>query len=181
MHFKHEERRLMIPAHIQSLIISDESIPSIVILQPSDNAPQENKQRVVPIKIGINEATQIGLALEKSKLPRPLTHELFINALSSFGARVDHILIRDVKKSTFLATITIKQENRIINLDARPSDSIALAIRQKAPIFLTQKVIDKASYPFASNNEFDEQTIKKEVTQFRQFLNNINPDDFSNK
>lgn len=171
----------MIPARIQSLIVSDESIPSVVVLQPSDNAPQEIKQRVVPIKIGINEATQIGLALEKSKLPRPLTHELFINTLSSLGARVDHILIRDVKKSTFLATITIKQESRIINLDARPSDSIALAIRQKAPIYLTQNVIDKASYPFIADNKFDEQAIKKEVTRFRQFLNQIDPNDFSDQ
>ena len=126
----------MIPVTVQTLIVSAAPSPSIIVLQPVEEIVQEGKSRIIPIWVGVNEATQMGIALEKARFSRPMTHDLFLDALTNLDAQIDHVVINDVQGATFFARLTLRQHDRLIDLDARPSDALALAVRQKAPIFV---------------------------------------------
>lgn len=167
----------MIPVKVQTLLMSQDASPSILVLSALQSEDLEVDPRFIPIWIGLPEAAQIGLALEDIRLPRPLTHDLFINAIASLDAYVDHVLITDVKASTFYATLTLRQHGHLIELDARPSDAIALAIKQNASIYVMEKVYEKASFPFKLNPEYNEQDLE----EFHEFVSNLSPDDFLNE
>lgn len=147
----------MIPVSIQTLIMTAAPAPSIVVLQPEE------------------EASQLGIALEKARFSRPMTHDLFLDALTNLDACVDHVLINDVKGATFFARLTLRQHGRLVDLDARPSDALSLATRQEAPIYIEESVLEKASFPYVfRKNPQDEE----EIAEFHEFLENIAPDDF---
>lgn len=165
----------MIPVSIQTLIMTAAPAPSIVVLQPEEEASQRRTRRIVPIWIGAAEAAQLGIALEKARFSRPMTHDLFLDALTNLDACVDHVLINDVKGATFFARLTLRQHGRLIDLDARPSDALSLATRQEAPIYIEESVLEKASFPYVfRKNPQDEE----EIAEFHEFLENIAPDDF---
>ncbi len=174
---KLQVRFFMIPVKVQTLLMSQDASPSILVLSALQSEDLEVDPRFIPIWIGLPEAAQIGLALEDIRLPRPLTHDLFINAIASLDAYVDHVLITDVKASTFYATLTLRQHGHLIELDARPSDAIALAIKQNASIYVMEKVYEKASFPFKLNPENNEQDLE----EFHEFVSNLSPDDFLNE
>lgn len=174
---KLQVRFFMIPVKVQTLLMSQDASPSILVLSALQSEDLEVDPRFIPIWIGLPEAAQIGLALEDIRLPRPLTHDLFINAIASLDAYVDHVLITDVKASTFYATLTLRQHGHLIELDARPSDAIALAIKQNASIYVMEKVYEKASFPFKLNPENSEQDLE----EFHEFVSNLSPDDFLNE
>ena len=159
----------MKPVNVQTLIVSAAPAPSILVLQPIEEPSQPGKYRIVPIWVGMNEATQLGIALEKARLTRPMTHDLFLDA------RVDHVVINDVKGAMFFARLTLKQHDRLIDLDARPSDAIALALRQQAPIFIEEDVLERASFPYVFKNAPD---AEDELADFRTFLEELAPEDF---
>ena len=138
----------MVPVNVQTLIVSTAPAPSIIVLQPVEDVTQEGKFRIVPIWVGMNEATQMGIALEYARFSRPMTHDLFLDALTNLDARIDHVVINDVKGSTFFARLTLRQHDRLIDLDARPSDALALAVRQKAPLYIEESVLERASFPY---------------------------------
>lgn len=165
----------MIPVTIHTLIMTAPPSPSVVVLQPEEEAQEMRTRRIVPIWIGTAEATQLGVALEKARFSRPMTHDLFLDALTNLDARIDHVLINAVKGSTFFARLTLRQHGRLIDLDARPSDALSLAVRQEAPIYLEESVLEKASFPyvFRKNPQNEE-----EIAKFHTFLENIAPDDF---
>lgn len=165
----------MIPVSIQTLIMTAAPSPSIVVLQPEEEATEKRTRRIVPIWIGAAEAAQLGIALEKARFSRPMTHDLFLDALTNLDACVDHVLINDVKGATFFARLTLRQHGRLIDLDARPSDALSLATRQEAPIYIEESVLEKASFPYVfRKNPQDEE----EIAEFHEFLENIAPDDF---
>ncbi len=169
----------MIPVTVQTLIVSAAPAPSIIVLRPVEEASLEGKSRIVPIWIGANEATQMGIALEKARFARPMTHDLMLDALTNLDARVDHVVISDVKGTTFFARLTLRQHDRLIDLDARPSDALALAIRQKAPLFIEQSVLEKASFPYVlRKSEPSSPESKRELDEFKRFLEGIAPEDF---
>ncbi len=168
----------MIPVTIQTLIVSSTPTPSIIVLQPDEDAYAVGKYRIVPIWIGVNEATQMGIALEKAKFSRPMTHDLFLDALTNLDAQVDHVVISDVKGSTFFARLTLRQQGRLIDLDARPSDALALAVRQKAPIYIEEHVLEKASYPYVVKKSKPDLDDELELAEFRRFLEELAPEDF---
>ncbi len=174
---KLQARFFMIPVKVQTLLMSQDASPSILVLSALQSEDLEVDPRFIPIWIGLPEAAQIGLALEDIRLPRPLTHDLFINTIASLDAYVDHVLITDVKASTFYATLTLRQHGHLIELDARPSDAIALAIKQNAAIYVMEKVYEKASFPFKLNPENTEQDLE----EFHEFVSNLSPDDFLNE
>lgn len=174
---KLQARFFMIPVKVQTLLMSQDASPSILVLSALQSEDLEVDPRFIPIWIGLPEAAQIGLALEDIRLPRPLTHDLFINAIASLDAYVDHVLITDVKASTFYATLTLRQHGHLIELDARPSDAIALAIKQNAAIYVMEKVYEKASFPFKLNPKNNEQDLE----EFHEFVSNLSPDDFLNE
>ena len=166
----------MIPVHVQTLIVSSPQAPSIIVLQPNDEEPTNGIYRIVPIWVGANEAMQLGTALEHAKFTRPMTHDLFLDALTNLDARIDHVVIYDVKKSTFYSRLYLRQHGRLIDLDARPSDSLALAIRQQAPIYLEESVLERASFPYVVRKGTSPEA---ELSEFHTFLENVTPDDFS--
>lgn len=140
----------MIPVTIQTLIMTAPPSPSIIVLQPEEEATQQRTRRVVPIWIGTAEATQMGIALEKARFSRPMTHDLFLDALTNLDARIDHVLINEVKGNTFFARLTLRQHGRLIELDARPSDALSLAIRQEAPSSSTRRCWKRRPSPMFS-------------------------------
>ncbi|MCG6145788.1 bifunctional nuclease family protein [Leptospira bandrabouensis] len=122
--------------------ISDISLTNVgfaVFLRPKDS---EDK-RVVPIFIGPLETHSITTVIDGTKPPRPMTHDLMLYMLTSLGATVLKITIEEIIDSTFYAKIQLRKDEEIITLDARPSDSIALALRANAPIFIAKSVLDE--------------------------------------
>ena len=146
----------MVRCYIQTLIISQAVSPSVLVLRPYSDEPVQDTCRVLPIWIGLTEATQMGLAIENIRLPRPVTHDVFLDALTNLNTYVDHVLL--------------------IDLDARPSDAINLAVRQNAPIYIEEDVLEKESYPFIikKNHILNENDIE----QFHTFIKTIEPEDF---
>ena len=128
--------------------------------------------RLLPIWIGLYEGGSIGMALqEEQKFPRPLTHDLFLNLLGSFDGAIRKVLVTSLKDSTFYAEIHIELGGKTIILDARPSDSIALAVRQKCPIFVADEV-------FEACPELLKPISDEEVEDFKKKLDNMTPEDF---
>lgn len=165
----------MVPVTIKTLVMSPAPAPSVIVLQPATEHFQDGKSRIVPIWIGMNEATQMGIALEKARFSRPMTHDLFLDALTNLDASIDHVVISEVRGSTFFARLTIKQHDRLIDLDARPSDALALAIRQEAPLFIEEEVLETASFPYVFKTSGGNE---EEITAFKNFLEDITPEDF---
>ena len=120
-----------------------------LMLDPSSNVPivilrDTQSQLFLPIWIGVFEANAIALRIEGVEPPRPMTHDLLRLMLEQLGARVEKIVISDLKESTFFAVIHVQQDGRSVGIDARPSDAIALALRARAPIYVEERVIDNA-------------------------------------
>lgn len=163
----------MTPLHVLTMVFTQPDQPAILVLEPDEPAIA-GKQRIVPIWIGSQEAMQLGVALEQVKPPRPLTHDLFIDALTNLDARVDHVVINDVAGQTFFSKMYLRQGGRLIELDARPTDAIALAIRQGAPFYIEDEVLARASYPFILKEGADKET---ELAEFDSFIESLNPED----
>ncbi|MCT8335021.1 DUF151 domain-containing protein [Leptospira sp. 85282-16] len=122
--------------------ISDISLTNVgfaVFLRPKDS----DDKRVVPIFIGPLETHSITTVIDGTKPPRPMTHDLMLYMLTSLGATVLKITIEEIIDSTFYAKIQLRKDEEIITLDARPSDSIALALRANAPIYIAKSVLDE--------------------------------------
>jgi len=137
----------------------------IVLLQEDDG------DRFLPIWIGAFEATAIAFALQGVETARPMTHDLFKNVLDDLAVDVEQILINDLIDGTFYAEITMQQNSVKHVISARPSDAIALAVRMEIPIFTEEKVLDEAGIVMESSEE-------EEIERFRDFLNNVEPQDF---
>ncbi len=132
--------------------------------------------RFLPIWVGHNEAAAILTKLQGGTTPRPMTHDLLTNVLAELEAKVERISVTDLKESTFYAVITLVREGgEELEIDARPSDAIALAVRSDAPIFAADAVIDEASIEF-EGDEVEEDDI---VDQFKEFLDRVTPDEFA--
>ena len=156
----------MIRCYIQTLIISQAVSPSVLVLRPYSDEPVQDTCRVLPIWIGLTEATQMGLAIENIRLPRPVTHDVFLDALTNLNTYVDHVLIAGVKNETFFVRLYLRHHGDLIDLDARPSDAINLE----------EDVLEKESYPFIikKNHILNENDIE----QFHTFIKTIEPEDF---
>lgn len=126
----------------------------------------------LPIWIGIFEAASIAMELQGVKPPRPMTHDLIKDILDKYGAKILRVVINDIQNGTFFSLIETEKEGKKINLDARPSDAIALAVRAKVPIFVSEVVMMQAKLV---NAEKDQEETKK----FKDFLQNMKPEDFT--
>lgn len=163
----------MIPLRVLTMIFTSPEQPAILVLEP-DEPPIAGKSRIVPIWIGSSEAMQIGVALEGIKPPRPLTHDLFLNALTNLDARIDHVVINGVSGQTFFAKLVLRTHGRLVELDARPTDAIALAVREGAPFYIKSTILDKASYPFIFKDPLN---MERELKEFHTFINDLRPED----
>ena len=130
--------------------------------------------KFLPIWIGHPEAAAILMKLQGASTPRPMTHDLVTDMLSQLDAQVVRITVTELRDSTFYAQITVQQDGSEIEIDSRPSDAIALAIRAEAPIFVADRVIEESAIEF--EGEENEEEI---VSEFKQFLENVSPDEFA--
>ena len=131
--------------------------------------------KFLPIWIGHPEAAAILMRLQGASTPRPMTHDLVTEMLSRLDAHVVRITVTELKENTFYASITVSQDGSEIEIDSRPSDAIALAVRAEAPIFAADQVIEESAIEF----EGDEVNEEEIVGEFRKFLDNVSPDQFA--
>lgn len=130
-------------------------------------------KRHLPILIGPFEATAIALALEGTQVPRPLSHDLMKSVIESLKARVDRIVIHDIQENTFFAKVVLESAAGPLEIDARPSDSIALALRTGSPIYVSDKIILE---------DVDERSRDERIEEsdFKRFIDDLKPSDFTN-
>ncbi len=150
----------------------------IVVLREKD------QERYLAIVIGIAEADSIAIKLHKHTFSRPLTHDLLSNVIESLGARVVSILINDLSDRTYYARIVLDHDGRHVEMDARPSDAIALAVRVDAPILVAESVLDAASFTPVKQDESDgeeksepDPELEEKLGVFREFINSLDVDD----
>jgi bifunctional DNase/RNase len=157
----------VIQARIHSLNIDATTNQPVIILRDPDTG------RLLPIWIGHAEATAILLALQRIEPPRPMTHDLLVSIVRDLGFVVERIEITRLEESTFFAALIVRGEERTLAIDARPSDSMAVAVRVNAPILVAEAVFDEAG--LMPEEGYDEEA---EVERFRDFLENVDPGDF---
>jgi bifunctional DNase/RNase len=142
----------------------------IVILKVDD------ENRYLPIWIGQPEARSILMKLQNQEFSRPLTHDLAVNLVSELGGSMEKVTVTELRDSTFFATISVQIDGRTIEIDSRPSDAIALAVRSGAEIFAADDVIEEAAVVF---EEAMEETPEDEVVdKFKDWMNQVSPEDF---
>jgi len=130
--------------------------------------------RFLPIWIGHPEAAAILIRLQGTSLPRPMTHDLLTNVIDQFHAEVARITVTELKESTFYARLTLMKDGAEIDIDSRPSDALALAVRTDAPIFAATSLIDENAIEFEREVDDTEEIVES----FRTFLEGVSPDDF---
>jgi bifunctional DNase/RNase len=141
----------------------------IVLLKTADG------NKFLPIWIGHPEAAAILMKLQGASTPRPLTHDLVADMLEQLDAQVTRITVTELKENTFYASITLAQNGSEIEIDSRPSDAIALAVRAEAPIYANERVIEESAIEF-EGEEVNEEEL---VDEFRKFLDDVSPDQFA--
>jgi bifunctional DNase/RNase len=134
--------------------------------------------KFLPIWIGHPEAAAILMKLQSASTPRPMTHDLVTDMLDQLGAQVIRITVTELRENTFYAQITVQQDGSEVEIDSRPSDAIALAIRADAPIFAADEVIEESAIEF-EGDEINQEDLEKEVSKFKQFLDHVSPDEFA--
>ncbi len=156
-----------------------------------------NGDRYLPILIGIYEANAIDMGLKNIPFPRPMTHDLLNHILERLQRSVEFIHITHIEDSTFYASIILYNEGEKIEVDARPSDAIALAIRTKSPILVNEEILTQAGIPLKAMRREDKPELDEaqtpdfeaggptqprgradDLTSFRDFIDNVKPEDF---
>ena len=141
----------------------------IVVLHDKEN------RRALPIWIGSAEASSIIRKIENLSVTRPMTHDLIISIIEKVGYKISKVEINDVEKETYFATIFLENEDdgKIIEIDSRPSDAIAIAIRIDAPIYVTANVLSNGSVSTDSTKD------AQEAEEFKNFVQSLKPSDFA--
>ncbi len=141
----------------------------IVLLKTKDG------NRYLPIWIGQPEAAAILMKLQGASTPRPMTHDLLTEILNELDARITRITVTELRENTFYAQVTVQLDGTEVEVDSRPSDAIALAVRAEAPIYADDRVIEESAIEF-EGEEVNEEEI---VDEFRRFLDHVTPDEFA--
>ena len=157
----------MVEMQLGGLGFDPKNMSPIVLLRDLE------ERNFLPIWIGMFEAAAIAMELQEFKPPRPMTHDLLTKIIGLFNAKVHRIVINEIIDNTFYSYLELQPgQGAIIRVDARPSDAIAVAVRTAAPIFVSEAVMLKAKMVNAEKDE-------EEAQKFRDFIDNIKPDDFS--
>jgi bifunctional DNase/RNase len=159
----------MIEMKVAGIALDAATRSPIVLLRDAQD------RRALPIYIGQDQARSIISALEQQAPQRPLTHDLFVNFLNDWGMTVERVIIHSLQENTFYAVLTIRQGEVKKELDARPSDAIAIALRTNSSIWVMEEVIADASIPV------DRDADEAEQRAFREFLSNLKPEDFTQR
>jgi bifunctional DNase/RNase len=151
-----------------------------ITIDPTSNAPivilkAINADQALPIWIGILEATAIATELENVRLSRPMTHDLFKNFLDTLKITISKVEVCDLRDNTFYARIHFSLNEESYNIDARPSDAIALALRAGCPIFVDEKVLEKSGQLDGEPEAVD---TSDEGKRWKEYLEKLSPEDF---
>ncbi len=145
----------VVETRIKTLLIDPNSQSPVVVLETV------REKTPLPIWIDAPEARAIALELEHVSLPRPLTHDLIRNLLQSLGATLQRVTITELRNNTYFANLTVAVKERVIHVDSRPSDAIAIAVRMKAPIFVSTQVLANSKAAPAASARFDQTQQKR--------------------
>ena len=137
--------------------VDGEGIIPVIIL-----ANKENGEEILPIWVDMPEGMSINMALNKRIGPRPGTHDLFASVLGQFDMKLVKVVITDLRKQTYIASMTVKSRGETKEIDARPSDAIALALRSVAPVFVSEKVIHKSGWSKVQKRSEKRKKVKRE-------------------
>ncbi len=140
--------------------------------QPIVLLKERDGERYLPIWIGAAEAAAIALSLQGVQTPRPMTHDLLKNILEDLGVTVQRIVVTELREGTFYATLDMQRNGDHHEVSSRPSDAIALAVRMSVPIFAAEDVLAEAAILIPGDED-------QEVEKFREFLDNVTPEDFN--
>ncbi len=142
----------MVEVKIDSIRVSLMSQHRVVILKDLES------ERYLPIWIGPYEADAITIELQEVEVPRPLTHDLLKTFIAEMGASILHVIVSDLRNDTFYANIVVERNGSRTEIDSRPSDAIALAVRAKVPIYVDESVMDRAAITPDEESESGEET-----------------------
>jgi hypothetical protein len=134
-----------------------------------------NADRYLPIWIGPYEAEAIAIRLRDVEVARPLTHDLLNNVIADMGGEISHISVTELRDDTFYARITVHVDGHHMEIDSRPSDAIALAVRANVPIFVDESVMAEAG--ITPDKDITEEAGEEELSAFRDFIDGLNLDD----
>ena len=169
---------------VQSLGLDRSSNTPVVILQEKDGS------RVLPIWIGPGEASAIAMELAGMNFSRPLTHDLMTSAIRGLGGSLTRVMITRVEENTYYAEMIISRDGEFFSLDARPSDSIAMALRMDAAIFTNEELLEDTAIEISEHSEFDDDPIDLEseseaesadappAEDLKEYLRRLHPEDF---
>ncbi len=172
---------VLVQVCVQSLGLDRASSAPVVILQESDG------ERVLPIWIGPGEASAIAMELAQMKFSRPLTHDLLVSVLGGLGGALQKVIISRVEENTYFAEMIIRRNGEVISIDARPSDSIAVALRMEAQIFAHEELLERTSIEVSEDHsvielnatdpglEPDQELAAEEL---KEYLRKLAPEDF---
>jgi bifunctional DNase/RNase len=178
----------MIETVVESIRVSLMTQHRVVILK------ELNGDRHLPIWIGAYEAEAIAMEQQGVAAARPLPYDLLKTVITDLGGRVERILVTDLSQDVFYARIVVQQNGRSVELDSRPSDAIALAVRSRVPILVEESVMDRAGVKLNGDDEGDEDGVsapleeqtssridEERLAVFRDFINTLDLDDFDKK
>ena len=163
------ESSSMVEMKVEGLTLDPVTNMPIIILRDLEG------DRSLPIWIGIFEANAIALEMEKVNPPRPMTHDLIKNIFDSVDANVTKVCVSDLKDNTFYATITVQVGEIVVEIDSRPSDAIAVALRMNATILVEEKVLKEAK-----TFDISPDTALGEDDQWKTWIKDVKPEDFGN-
>ena len=155
----------MVEVKVAHLGLDRQTNTPVVILQ------EDEGERVLPIWIGPAEASAIAMQLAGVKFSRPLTHDLVKQVIIGLGGELNRVVITRVKENTYYAHLYLKQGKNTVSIDARPSDSIALALRMKSPIFTVEELLTDTPVEMSKQKEYDPEKLREQ-------LKNMSPEDF---
>lgn len=157
----------MIEMTIESIRVSLMNYQRVVILK------EKESDRYLPIWIGPAEADAIAVRLQEVSVARPLTHDLLRSVIDSLGASIDYVIVNDLSNDTFFARIMLQIDGRVMEIDSRPSDAIALAVRVQVPIFADESVLEKAGVKLDEEG----QTLEAITGETREATTEVSPEE----
>ena len=166
----------MIEVFVSGLAFDTLSKTPVVLLK------EVNGSRVLPIWIGPNEAAVIALDLSGVSYKRPLTHDLLKSVLNGFNAKLQKIVVSSLKDNTYYAKFYIQADkNSIIEIDARPSDSVAMALKMESPVFISEEIESSLiEFDLPNDDDMEIDNDSPDTMDLKKRLRNINPEDFGN-
>ena len=162
----------MIEVFVHSLGMEQDTDQPVIILRGPDDG------RILPIWIGEPEARAIFMSFQEVPPPRPMTHDLLHNTIRALGFMVERVEITALRETTFYANVVLFDGSNTVEMDARPSDSIALALRAGCPIMVDEAVMETAGRTWEADGP-EAEDAERQVEQFREFLASVDPEDFA--